>query len=129
MKRKHLLFLLLPLLFAVGCGDSNTAAVTGTVKFPNGTPFTNGMVIFESATTNVIGPLDSQGRFALYQHSPGDRVPPGEYRGMISSEGTTNDAGETVMPFPAKFAQFSTSDLTITVEQGKPLTIDIVLEE
>lgn len=122
--------LILPLLVAVGCGG-NTAAVTGTVKLANGSPLTSGLVTFESATTNVVGNLDSQGRFSLFQIKPGDRVPVGTYRGSITTSGTPvyDDKGnELPSLIPAKYSSLETSGLSVTVEHGKPVHLDIILE-
>jgi hypothetical protein len=121
MNTRNILYVL-PLLVFVGCSDA--VSVTGTVKLADGTPFTMGYVSFESATTNVIGPLDRNGNFSLFQIKPGDRVPPGTYRGAIMFGGTDEDP----LPFPSKYTSFATSGLTVTVERGKPVTLDIVLE-
>jgi hypothetical protein len=127
----------LPLLLTIGCSDATS--VTGTVKLADGQPLTAGYVSFESATTNVIGPLDKNGHFSLFQIRPGDRVPPGTYRGMIvydlssfaSAEGM-NASGDDIikkyLPFPVKYTAFDTSGLTVTVEKGKPVKMEIVLE-
>jgi len=82
---------LLPLVIVVGCGG-DAAKVTGTVTLADGTPLTSGLVTFESATTNVVGNLDNQGRFSLFQARPGDRVPPGTYRGMIFYDTSAQEA-------------------------------------
>ena len=115
------LLYILPLCIVLGCGGGGTA-VTGTVKFADGTPFTEGDVIFENETTNVVGYLDSRGRFALFQVRPGDRVPPGTYRGAISPNCPS-------IIIPLKYTSSITSGLVITVEPGNPLHLDIVMEE
>ena len=123
----------LPLFVVVGCGDA--ASVTGTVKLADGTPLTSGMVTFESATTNVVGNLDGQGRFSLFQVRPGDRVPPGTYRGAIFYDTSLaeSQAGRQArvanfLPFPAKYASLEKSGLTLTVQPRKAVHLDIVLE-
>ncbi len=140
MNFKYIVFGLFSVLAAVGCGDA--ISVTGTVKFADGTPLTSGYVTFESDTTNVIGPLDKEGRFSLFQFKQGDRVPPGNYRGAIMydiSGAISNDNNAMKMtdeqitkkylPFPPKYSAFSTSGLTLTVEAGKPVPkMEIVLE-
>ena len=100
--------------------------VTGTVKLADGKPLTIGFITYESVTTNVIGTFDEQGRFSLFQARPGDRVPPGTYRGAISYD--ISETGESRLPFPGKYTSFDTSGLTLTVEPGKPVNLEIVLE-
>ena len=124
---------ILPLVIAVGCGG-DAATVTGTVKLADGTPLTSGMMTFESATTNVVGNIDEQGRFSLFQARPGDRVPPGTYRGLVfydtSAQESSRREGDrsSFLPFPEKYASFDTSGLTLTVEPKKAVHLDIVLE-
>ena len=128
------LFFALPLLVAAGCGGDATS-VSGTVKLADGTPLTSGMVIFESDTTNVISNLDERGRFSLFQFRPGDKVPPGNYQGMISYDTSAQESAAglqanaaSFLPFPVKYTSFNTSGLTLTVERGKSVQLDIVLE-
>ena len=138
MQNKHVL-LILPLLFAVGCGGD--IRVTGTVKLSNGSPLTDAAILFESATASVFSHLDDGGNFTLYQMYPGDGVPPGVYRGQIQfdtssvlPESLTMDESrwrallEERMPFSTRYLSFETSELTLTVERGKPVHLDIVLE-
>jgi len=114
---KNFLYIL-PLCIVLGCGGGT--AVTGTVKFADGTPFTEGDVVFENESMNIIGYLDSQGRFSLFQVKPGDQVPPGIYRGAI-----TPRVGVVI---PVKYTSSATSGLEIVVEPGKPVHLDIVME-
>jgi len=130
---KKTLYVLPLLVVIVGCGDA--ASVTGTVKLADGTYLTSGMVTFESATTNVVGTLNEQGRFSLFQFKPGDRVPPGTYRGAISydtsleiSRAGKEGAGKNFLPFPEKYSSFERSGLMLTVEPRKAVHLDIVLE-
>ena len=124
---------ILPLVIAVGCGG-DAATVTGTVKLADGAPLTAGTVTFESATTNVVGNIDGQGRFSLFQVRPGDRVPPGAYRGSIFYDTSEQEANRregdfsNFLPFPQKYTSFDTSGLTLTVEPKKAVHLDIVLE-
>ncbi|MCL2004992.1 MAG: carboxypeptidase-like regulatory domain-containing protein [Planctomycetaceae bacterium] len=119
MKKLYLLAILLTSLMIVGCGGGTK--VTGTVKYSDGTPFTEGDIVFDNEATNVIGYMDSQGHFALFQAKPGDRVPPGTYRGTIVPR-----IGVVV---PRKYTSTATSGLEIVVEPGKPLHLDIVMED
>ena len=128
------IFYLLPLLIAVGCGG-DAVPVTGTVKLTDGTPLTSGSMIYQSETINVVGNLDAQGRFSLYQQKPGDKVPPGTYRGAISYDTSQDNpvqvegvSRQSLLPFPAKYESFEQSGLTFVAEPGKPLHLEIVLE-
>ena len=122
-------------LMAMGCGGATK--VTGTVTLKDGTPFTEGAVMFENETMSVYAPLDRNGKFTLFQNHPGDGVPPGTYRGRIvyDTDSLVPDNicnRETVlaqkMPFPMKYLSFDQSELTLTVEPGKRVTLAIVLE-
>jgi len=131
-------FYLLPLFLFLVIGCSDASPVTGTVKLADGTPLTAGYLMFESATTNVVGDLDSHGHFSLYQFKPGDHVPPGTYRGVVVFDTSLMDSndqsfsktqgGSTHLPFPQKYTSFNTSGLTVTVEPKKPVKMDIVLD-
>jgi len=107
-----------PLCIILGCSDATP--VTGTIKWADGNPFTEGIITFENEKTNVVGTLDAQGHFSLFQMKPGDRVPPGSYRGAITPE--------MYVQIPSKFTSVTTSGLAITVESGQPVHLDIVLE-
>jgi len=129
-------FLVLCCVFLAGCGG-DAASVIGTVKLADGTPLTSGFVTFESSTTNVVGYLDERGRFSLFQARPGDRVPPGTYRGAISYDTTAAESAagmqeegvvRNFLPFPSKYTSFETSGLTLTVEPRQKVQLDIVLE-
>ena len=122
-------------LMAMGCGGATK--VTGTVTLKDGTPFTEGAVMFENEAVSVYAPLDCNGKFTLFQNHPGDGVPPGTYQGRIVFDTDNLVPGdisnrETVlaqkMPFPMKYLSFDQSELTLTVEPGKSVHINIVLE-
>lgn len=121
-----------PLVLCLGCSDN--ARVSGVVKLPDGSTLTKGTVIFENDTINVIGLIDKQGRYSLFQVQLGDGVPPGNYRGYVrypSEKPTTGKDGEILEPavhFSAKYTRPDTAELNLTVERGKPVVMDIVLE-
>jgi len=134
----HLGCVVLVLVFVSGCGGGDTK-VDGTVTLPDGSPLTEGVMMFDNGKTNVVGKLDAQGKFALYQFKPGDGVPPGTYRGMIQYEvevapeleGEARYAAlAKALPFSPKYLELGTSGLTLTVESGKKVApMNIVLEK
>jgi len=133
MNYRNILYTL-PLLFIIGCGGDGVP-VTGTVKLADGTPLTSGSMIYQSDNINVIGNLDAQGRFSLYQQKPGDKVPPGTYRGAVSYDTSRDNpiqvegvTRQSLLPFPERFESFERSGLTFTAEPGKPVHLEIVLE-
>ena len=76
----HLAFAML-LALAVGCGKNPT--VSGKVTFPDGTPFTEGKVVFETETFYASGPIQSDGTYVMGSSNPGDGVPRGTYQVSI----------------------------------------------
>ena len=114
-----------------GCGDSNAVKLTkaypvkGKVLLADGTPLKAGQVSFvsTSAATEYTAPIGSDGSFEI-KTSYGDGAPEGTYRVRIDAEGTgTPGKGKTSvkrgvanLPFPAKYADETTSDLKVTVK-------------
>ena len=134
----HLSCIVLAFVLVSGCG-SGDMKVEGTVTLPDGSPLTKGMMMFDNGKTSVVGNLDAQGKFVLYQLQPGDGVPPGNYRGMIQydvevspelSDEARNAALAKILPFSPKYLGFDTSELTLTVEAGKQVpSLTITLEK
>ena len=76
----HFAFLLL-LVFAVGCGGN--APVTGTVKFPDGTPLDRGIVVFETDKMAARGDIRKDGTYTLTTGED-KGIPPGTYKVSIA---------------------------------------------
>jgi hypothetical protein len=96
------------LLFgAAGCGPALYPA-GGKVTYPDGKPVTAGMVVFESKgqdrPVTARGEIQSDGSFRLSTHRPGDGVPPGKYRALVSPKYDPNavDRPAKAQPFVPK---------------------------
>lgn len=72
------------IFFAVGCGKK-LATATGQVAFPDKTPLTSGVVIFDPVDIKenpygAQGTLQADGTFRLGSAKPGEGAHPGKYR-------------------------------------------------
>jgi hypothetical protein len=108
---------------ATGCG-SRKYPVRGTVKFEDGTPVAEGMVIFENKEGTPLtarGQIGPDGRFELATHARGDGVPPGLYRALVAPKVDPNavDNPPASPPFDLSIAEFATSGLEFEVKPGR----------
>lgn len=119
----------------VGCGgaapgvDPNLVSVTGKVTI-DGKPLTSGDISFVSTDTPGVGfgsPIDSSGNYTLVQSVSAKGALPGNYKvrvAALAGAPTMGAAGEVTQPkslIPEKYNKPETSELTATVEKGKPL--------
>ncbi len=78
--------LLIALIAAVGCGDSDgPVSLSGTVTL-DGSPLSNATVQFlaqDSDGRNALGSTDAEGVFHLSTSKPGDGVFPGSYKVIV----------------------------------------------
>jgi hypothetical protein len=107
---------------AAGCGKG-LYPVHGKVTFEDGKPFTNGMVVFESAEgpkpVTARGDLQSDGSYQLSTNKPGDGVPAGKYRVLVSPRvDISADAPERNLPVDRRYTEFATSGLQFEVKPG-----------
>jgi hypothetical protein len=112
----------LPLLFCVA-GCSGRYPVHGKVTFEDGTPLTSGMVVFESTESgkriSPRGEIQSDGSYQLGMEKPGDGVPSGKYRALVSPRMDINaEKPERDMPIDKRFTSFDTSELEFEVKSG-----------
>src|SRR6516165_3170592 len=81
------------LLGVIGCG-SKLYPARGTVTYPDGSPVTEGSVVFESKdqekTTMARGEIRSDGSFELGTFKPGDGARPGKYRVLVAPKSDPN---------------------------------------
>ena len=113
---------LMLLALSVGCGSN--ATVTGKVTFPDGSPLTEGQVIFESPALISKGHIQKDGTYAL-ETGEAKGIPKGTYKVCIgglgipkvTSGGGPGQISMTVPPVPIdrKFLSAETSGLTCNV--------------
>lgn len=113
------------MLALVGCSGAQLIPVSGTVVWEDGTPATelaDGTVGFESVgqgrRISSVGAIDKSGKFTMMTESPGDGVPPGEYRVVVAEPSGDADVPAKNILDP-RFMKFETSGLTVTVT-GQP---------
>jgi hypothetical protein len=119
---RFLLPALLLLPGAAGCGKG-LYPVHGTVTYEDGKPFTNGMVVFESAEgpkpVTARGDVQSDGSYQLSTNKPGDGVPAGKYRVLVSPRvDISADAPERNLSVDKRYTEFATSGLEFEVKDG-----------
>jgi hypothetical protein len=104
-------------------GCSGRHSVTGQVKFPDGTPLKEGLVICEKNDGGQIvqarGELANDGTFRLGTLAPGDGVLPGTYKVLVVPRGLTeaelSAQGRIIDP---KYSKYETSGITLEVKGG-----------
>jgi hypothetical protein len=112
-------------LVALGCGKAPPlTTVSGQVTF-QGKPVARGEVCFASDTGFAINAaIGSDGMYEVRRSHLGGGIPPGTYKVMVAAppaEFSESDVVTVPVPecpdIPAKYRQFSTSGLTITLDQ------------
>jgi hypothetical protein len=110
-----------------GCGgESNPLSglkvypTKGTVTLPDGKPLTTGKVVFVATKSTITAPakIESDGSFTFKGGANGDGLPEGEYKVRLEAEGPTGTK-KGVPPFPTKYIDEDSSDLTATVKPGE----------
>ena len=119
-----------------GCGR-HAARVTGDVTL-DGRPLTSGVVSFTPVKPgpSAYGNVGADGRYAL-QTGAETGLDPGDYKVTVAANATPEEAAkmgikvgrEGIMPLltPAKYADISTTPLTVTVKSGGQ-DVDLALE-
>lgn len=113
---------LLPLLgLLIGCGES-FYPVRGRVTFEDGTPLTQGTVVFESLgkpgpeTISARGEIQPDGSYELSTDGDNDGVPPGKYRVLVAPLVDINSpTPERSIPINRRYSSFTTSGLECDV--------------
>jgi len=133
MMKKMLSFVFpfLMIVFVAGCGDPT---VTGKVTFPDGTPLTQGQVMFQKEGFVASGNIQPDGTYSAGKLKDGDGLPPGRYQVFITGTMTFGGSGEASPTMTArplnlidlKYTAPNTSGLTVEVN-GKT-TFDIPVE-
>jgi hypothetical protein len=108
-----------------GCG-SKYVQFGGKVVFDDdGTPLTEGVVIFTTETFQAEGRLTENGTYQLGSLTPKDGLPPGTYKVFISGAAEYLDNG-TVIPFiHPDYLERTTTPLTCEVSRSGLKSFDI----
>ena len=116
--------LIAALLLCAGCGGPTLYQVKGTVVYKDDEDvavLAGGLVHFQpedpEVKVSVRGEIQPDGSFQMSTVHPGDGVPPGKYRVMLSPpsfRGHRDDPRPILMD--GRFQDFETSGLKITVE-------------
>lgn len=118
-------------ILLLGC--SVQQKITGTVKFDDGTPLTQGSVIFESDSEKFFGFLDTNGNFSMGTEKSGDGIKAGSYKVRLAGTEITEytESGDSIVTklVPDKYTNTFTSGWTAEVGSGKPKTFDYVIEK
>jgi hypothetical protein len=106
------------LLGVTGC--ARYYPVHGTVTYPDGTPVTEGLVVFErqdaGKAVTARGDIQPDGSYRLSTAKPGDGVPPGKYRVLVAPKTDLNDVDRPhAPPIDPSFADFKSSGLEFEV--------------
>lgn len=124
-------FLLMFFLYLTGC--SNGVKVTGTVKLVDGTPITQGSVVFDSKTDSFFGDIKSDGSYVTGGVKPEQKIPYGIYTVWLSgTEKIANHSDSSYdvqIQIAKKYTSASTSGLQFELKPGGPKTFDIIVEK
>jgi hypothetical protein len=105
-----------------GCGETKHP-VKGTVTLDDGTPVTQGVVVFErlegGPAVTARGEIQSDGKYELSTDKPGDGVPTGKYRVLVNPRDLTDTPDEEkTLPYDTKYLKFQASGLSFEVKPG-----------
>jgi len=125
-------------LVLAGCGRSGPrpVPVSGQVRL-DGKPLADGFVrVLPDTGRAAGGRIGENGRFTLTTHDEGDGCLPGTHRVEVVARNTRGGEGSTGSPHanewlaPKKYADFTTSGLTVTIDgPTDALVIDLVSED
>ena len=126
MKNYHrLAFLVSFLLFSlVGCGSNVTTV--GTVTFPDGTPLTEGQILFQNDQHEFLSLIGANGTYSMWGVRQGDGVPPGTYSVFFRFP---NYVYLDEIPIDPKFVGAESSGLTAEVVRGRRNRFDFTVTE
>jgi hypothetical protein len=121
LRRGLLPALALVLLPLTGCGPGNTAPVSGTVAYDDGSPVTGGEIILhpvdDAKATSPIAYIRPDGTFEVFTAKPGDGARVGKYRVTVTPP--TDDYGpRNPLPIDRKFGDPATSGFECEVVPG-----------
>ncbi|WP_166822991.1 carboxypeptidase regulatory-like domain-containing protein [Thalassoroseus pseudoceratinae] len=116
----------------MGCGGSDNSSLSGTVKFSDGTPLTQGTIVFTSSTYETEARINNDGTFSVEGIGNDEAgAPPGTYKVWFrdvggqadlsahSEDGSENeDSAKTDFLVAEKFTTVGATDITKEVESG-----------
>ncbi|MDR2345203.1 MAG: hypothetical protein LBE18_03980 [Planctomycetaceae bacterium] len=127
MKKITFFFVLLGLFLLIFTGCGSKVTVTGAVTFPDGSPLTQGFVIFENGMYQVSGAINSDGQYKMGEQN-GNGIKVGDYKvRIISQSGGSSDGDPIVIYVAEKYSNVNSSNLTCSVK-GKT-TFNIIVEK
>lgn len=127
------------LILLTGCGSAGPPRATGTVAL-GGKPLVRVTVglVPEMAGVPLNGSSDDQGTFILTPPA-GEPITPGSYKVVVTDPNpkvggrsaraddpyAADQAAASNPPIPVKYTRAETTTVKVTVEVGKPITIDL----
>ncbi|MDR3199797.1 MAG: hypothetical protein LBU34_18175 [Planctomycetaceae bacterium] len=129
MKLKYYIVLLtLTSACISGCGGK--AGVSGIVSFPDGSPLTQGFVIFENGSNQVSGTITETGYYQMGENGNTNGIKPDEYKVRIISESGGGSDGEPFVRYIAdKYDNVNTSGLVCEVKGNTVFNITVTKPE
>jgi hypothetical protein len=127
----------LPLMLVVmmGCGDGRvklpTAPVTGTVTY-QGKPLRTGRIVFFHSSGHATGTaIGADGTFTLSAYQGKNQVAIECFAAGSANAGSDSRAGMSSAKslVPDRYANYSTSGLTLEVKPNEPNRADFVLKD
>lgn len=125
-----LVFCTVVLCLIAGCGSGGNELlpVTGTVKNADGSPVTGEIarVVFHptGGQSPASATIEADGSFEAMTNQPGDGMAPGPYKVVLN---VLKDYRANIVGVPQKYADASSTPLTITVDEGNT-HFDLVVE-
>lgn len=123
-------------VLSAGCGGGGLAPVRGQLVYPDGQPakeLVGCSVVFEATGADgkpvgAIGEVDAEGRFELTTNRPGDGAPVGANKVALNARWRGGSERPDPLPVLDKYANTSTSGLTVEVKSGGNDDVKITVE-
>ncbi|MDR1383370.1 MAG: carboxypeptidase-like regulatory domain-containing protein [Planctomycetaceae bacterium] len=107
-----------------GCGER--VSVSGTVSFPDGSPLTQGFVVFENGGNQASGIINETGHYQMGENGNSNGITPGEYKvRVISESGGGSDGTPFVRYIADKYDNTNTSGLVCEVKGKTEFNITV----
>jgi hypothetical protein len=119
------------LLAAGGCGNSERATVSGRVTDAAGAPVVGAIVIARNELTGktATGTTDGEGAYELGGSNSGDGVLAGDYSVVVlGARRSVDGGGQNTATVPPNYASHETSGLRFGAQGGESVTFEIQLD-